>query len=100
MRSLTLLDVVVVLVEHLAGVREVEVVLGARAPRQRRDPLEVGADDAVLGRRRRQLLQPRELAVDLLADLLGQLDRVDLLAQLVDLGLGRVAARRAPPGSP
>ena len=32
-----------------------------------------------------------ELAVDLRADLLGQLDLGELLAQLVDLGLGRVA---------
>ena len=50
---LDLLDVVVVGVEHLARVREVEVVLGALVPRQRRHPLEVGADDAVLGRRLR-----------------------------------------------
>ena len=64
---LDLLDVVVVGVEHLARVREVEVVLGRLVPRQRRDPLEVGADDAVLGRGLRQLLQPRELAVGLLA---------------------------------
>ncbi len=55
---LDLLDVVVVGVEHLAGVREVEVVLGRLVPRQRRDPLEVGADDAVLGHRRLQALEP------------------------------------------
>ena len=42
-----------------ARVVEVEVVLGERAPRQRQDPLEVGADDAVLGRGRRQALEPR-----------------------------------------
>ena len=46
---LDLLDVVVVGVEHLARVREVEVVLGALVPGQRRHPLEVVADDAVLG---------------------------------------------------
>ena len=45
----------------------------------------------MLGGRLRQLLQPRELAVGLLAHLLGQRDRVELLAQLVDLGLGLVA---------
>ena len=88
---LDLLDVVVVGVEHLARVREVEVVLGRRVPRQRRDPLQVGADDAVLGRRLGQPLEPRELAVGDLADLLGQLDLGELLAQLLDLGLGRVA---------
>ena len=85
------LEAEVVLVEHLARVREVEVVLGRRAPRQRRDPLQPAADDAVLGGGLRQALQPRELAVDLRADLLGQLDLGELLAQLVDLRLGRVA---------
>ena len=85
------LDVVVVGVEHLARVAEVEVVLGRGVPRQRRDPLEVGADDAVLGRRLGQPLEPRELAVGDLADLLGQLDLGELLAQLLDLGLRRVA---------
>ena len=84
-------DVVVVGVEHLARVREVEVVLGRHAPRQRGDPLQPGADHAVLGRGLRELLQPRELAVGLLAHDLGQLERGELLAQLVDLGLGRVA---------
>ena len=84
---LDLLDVVVVLVEHLARVLEVEVVLGRLVPGQRDDPLEVGADHAVLGRRGRQALEPRELAVGLLAHLLGKLGRVELLAQLVDLGL-------------
>ena len=87
---LDLLDVVVVLVEHLAGVREVEVVLGRLVPRQRRDPLQVGADDAVLGGLRRQALEPVELAVGLLADVLGQLDRRELLAQLAGLRRGLV----------
>ena len=65
---------------------EVEVVLGRLVPRQRGDPLEVGADDAVLGGLRRQRLQALELAVDLAADVLGQRDGVELLAQLVGLG--------------
>ena len=56
---LDLLEVVVVLVEDLARVVDVEVVLGLGAPRQLDEPLEVGADDAVLGRRGRQLLEPR-----------------------------------------
>ncbi len=80
-----------VLVEHRPRVLEVEVVLGRCVPRQRRDPLEVGADDAVLGRRRRQLLEPAELAVGRLARVLRQPGRVDLLAQLVHLGLLLVA---------
>ena len=45
----------------------------------------------MLGGCLRQLLQPRQLAVGLLAHVLGQRDRVQLLAQLLDLGLGRVA---------
>ncbi len=44
----------------------------------------------MLGRGLRQLLQPRELAVGLLAHLLGQLELRELLAQLVHLGLRRV----------
>jgi hypothetical protein len=77
----------VVGVEHLAGVGDVEVVLAARGPGQLDQPLEVGADDAVLGRRRGQLLEPRELAVCRLAGVLGQAGLLDPLAQLVDLGL-------------
>ena len=87
---LDLLEVVVVLVEHRARVREVEVVLGAGVPRQRGDPLEVGADDAVLGRLRRQLLEARELAVGLRPDGVGQRELGELVAQLGGLGGGLV----------
>ena len=87
---LDLLDVVVILVEHLAGVLEVEVVLGLLVPRQRRDPLEIRANDAVLGHRRLQPLEPGQLAVDLLADDLGEVERLELRAQFVDLGLDLV----------
>ncbi len=83
---LDLLDVVVVVVEHLACVLEVEVVLGRLVPRQRGDPLEVVAHDAVLGHRGLQPLEPAELALHLLVSLLGQVDRGQLVAQLVDLG--------------
>ena len=55
---LDLLEVVVVLVEDLPGVGDVEVVLGLLRPGEVDEPLEVGADDAVLGGDRRQLLQP------------------------------------------
>src|SRR3954453_21574538 len=83
---LDLLDVVVVGVEYLAGVVEVEVVLGGGVPRQRGDPFQVAADDAVLARRRRQTLEPRELALGLFAHRVGELDRIELLAQLLGLG--------------
>ena len=87
---LDLLDVVVVLVEHLARVARSRLSSVERVPRQRGDPLEVAAHDPVLGHRRLEPLEPRQLAVDLLADLLGELDRGQLLAQLVGLGLDLV----------
>ena len=84
---LDLLDVVVILVEHLARVLEVEVVLGRLVPRQRGDPLEIAAHHPVFRHRGLQALESRELAVGLLAHLLGKLGRVELLAQLGDLRL-------------
>ena len=84
---LDLLEVVVIGIEDLAGVGDVEVVVGALGPGQLDEPLEVGADHAVLGGRRRQLLQPRQLALGGLLGVLGQLRRLQPLAQLVDLGL-------------
>ena len=44
----------------------------------------------MLGRRLRDLLQAGELAVDLRAHLLGELELVERGSELVDLGLGRV----------
>ena len=69
-------------IEHLARVLEVKVVLGRLVPRKGGDPLEVAPDHPVLGHRRLETLEPLELAVGLLARFLGQLDRVELLAQL------------------
>ena len=60
-------------------------------PGQLDQPLEVGADDAVLGRGGRQFLQPRELAVGRFAGVLGKPGGLDLLAQLVDFRLLLVA---------
>src|ERR1051326_8342660 len=57
---LDLLEVVVVLVEHLPRVLEVEIVVGRRSPRQADEPVDIGADDAVLGGCGRQLLTARE----------------------------------------
>ena len=80
-----------VLVEDLARVGDVEVVLGLLRPGQVDQPLEVGADHAVLGGGRRQPLEPAELALGRLLRLLGQARLLDPLAQLVDLGLLLVA---------
>src|SRR5918999_1746055 len=63
--------------ERLARLAQVEVVLGRLAPRQLDDPLEVGADHAVLGRLRRQALEALELAVGLLARVLRQVGLLD-----------------------
>jgi hypothetical protein len=77
----------VVLVEDLARVGDVEVVVCLLGPGQIDQPLEVAPDHPVLGRDRRQLLQPGELALGGLLRLLGQAGRLDPLAKLVDLGL-------------
>ena len=74
-------------VEDLPRVGNVEVVLGRHAPRQLDDPFQVGADYPVLGGCRRQALEAPQLAVGLLSRLLGQLGRLDPLAELIDLGL-------------
>ena len=97
---LDLVEVEVVVVEHLARVLEVEVVLGVRAPRQRRDPLEVGADHAVLGRRLRQALEPRQLAVGRLPHVVGQRQRLDAARAARRPRPARGPPRRARPGSP
>ena len=80
-----------VLVERLPRVRDVEVVLGLLRPGEVDKPLQVGADDAVLGSDRRQLLESRELPVRGLLGVLRETGRLDPLAQLVDLGLLLVA---------
>jgi hypothetical protein len=49
---LHVLEPVVVLVEHASRVRHVEHVVGALLPRERGDPVQVGARDARLGRHR------------------------------------------------
>ena len=87
---LDLLQAVVVLVEDAGGLLDVEVVLRGDVPRQPDQPVDVGADDPHLRRRRRDAAH----AVDLLdrpcLDLLRHAGLLDLVAQLVDLGLLRV----------
>ena len=51
-------------VEHGAGVGQVEVVVGALAPRQLEDGVEPGADPAVLGLCGGDALEPVDLALD------------------------------------
>ena len=73
---LHLLEPRVVGVEHLPRGRDVEPLLGARAPRQRHHPLQVGADHPGLGALG-LALQARELALGLPAGGLGHAGGLD-----------------------
>ena len=83
---LDVLEPVVVLLEDLRRVLEVDLLLGAGVPRQLGDGLEVGADHLRLHRLAAHARQSSELAVDLLAHVLRQLESVELGPQLVELG--------------
>ena len=81
------LDVVqagVVGVEHLPRVLRIETLLGALAPRDGEQPVEVVADDRRLGRLVAHALEPRELALRLLENALWHLGLGDLLPVLLD----------------
>ena len=81
----------VVLVQDPPGVGDVEVVLGPDVPRHVDQPVEVGPDPAVLGRLLGGALQPAQLVIGLLADLLGHAGLGDLLAVLLDHRLAVLA---------
>ena len=83
---LHVLEARVVGVQHLARVRRVEPLLGALAPRDGEQPVEVVADDAGLGSLVSHSLEPRELALGLLEDVLGHLRLGDLRPVLLDDG--------------
>ena len=87
---LDLLEAVVVLVEDLGGLADVEAVVRGHVPRQRHEPVHVGPDDADLGRGGRDPAHPVDLLDRPGADLLRHAGLLDLVAQLVDLGLLRV----------
>ena len=87
---LRLLEAPVILVEDLLGLVEVEVVIGLDAPRQAHQPVDVGADDALLGRCARDPGEAVDLLEGLLLDLVGHRRLLDLLAQLGRLGDGGV----------
>ena len=87
---LDLLEAVVVLVEDLGGLPDVQPVVGRDVPGQRDEPVHVRPDDADLGRGGRDPAHPVDLLDRPGTDLLRHAGRLDLLAQLVDLGLLRV----------
>ena len=82
---LHLLEAEVVLVEAAAHVVDVELVRRRLAPRQVREPLEVGARDVVLGRLLLHAGEARELLARDLLRPRGQLGAANALAQLLDL---------------
>ncbi len=85
---LDLAQAVVVLVEDPRGAPQVEVVGGHLVPRQLKQQFEVGADDMVLGGRRRDRFEPPQLAPRGRLGLLGQRRLGDPLGQ-VGRRLGR-----------
>ncbi len=88
---LDLVEPVVILIQHLAGARDAYLGLGRSVPGHRREPVEIGFDDPVLRGGGRQLRQPVEFAAGFLLGLLRHAGGVDLLPQLLDLGLGLAA---------
>jgi hypothetical protein len=72
-------------VQNRAGGRQVERILGLRAPRQRHEPLEVGARHRILGSRGRHPGESLELPERLFLGFLRHPGRFDLLAELVGL---------------
>ena len=84
-------DAVVVLVQHALRAVQVQVVLGVGAPGDVQDPVEVRADDLVLGRLVGDAPQARELAVGRGAHLVRQRGLLDSPPELVDLGLVALA---------
>ena len=88
---LDLLQVVVVGVEDLAGPAEVEPVAARLRPGEDGEPVEVGPDDRVLGRAGVHPGEPVDLALGLGQDLGGGLGLLELLPELVQLGVVRLA---------
>ena len=78
-------------VEHALGVRQIDDFVGPLVPRQRDEPVEIGARHGVLGGRDRHLRQPIELAQRFLLHRLGHAGRFDLLGELLDF-LGLIVA--------
>lgn len=82
---LDLLEAVVILVEHLLGVRQIIVDLALLAPRQRDQRVDVVAHDGRLGRHRRHQLELLELGVGLLLRFLRHARGVDALLELLEI---------------
>jgi hypothetical protein len=80
----------VILVEDTAGLHDVDMVGCFGGPRQRYQPVEIGADDAVLGAGLWHFGKPVQLSIRCLLDVFGHVRLFDFLAQLVRFGLLRI----------
>ena len=81
---LDVLQAVVVFIQHTAGVADVQFVLAALRPGQAGQPVQPGADDAVLGGGGRQARQALQFAQSFLLRLLRHAGFLDALAELLD----------------
>jgi hypothetical protein len=82
---LDLVEAEMVLVEDAPRLLEVDRLLRRQLPWQLDQPVEIGADHAVFGRRLGHALEPAQLAPRLVLDLLRHLGLGDRLAELGDL---------------
>ena len=92
---LDLFEVVVVLVQDLAGLRHVDLAAGQLLPGQAGHPVQVGPDDAVLRRGGRHVGEAAQLALGLAAGLLGQAGLFDPLPKLGRLAVLVLVAQLA-----
>ena len=90
---LDLVEVVVILVEHAAGLDRVEPILGPLVPRDVEHPVQVGPDHLVLGGRSRHPLESIDLAGGDRGDGLRQVRVGDALAELLDFGVALAELR-------
>ena len=84
---LDIVQVVMVFVEHLPGVRDIQIVLALDVPRQAGQPIQVRANDTVLSGNSGQFAQPVQFAAGLFLRLLRHPPFLDLLAKLLHLHL-------------
>ncbi len=87
---LHLLQIVVIGVEDLLGLRDIDVDARRFLPRQHRQPLDVVAGQAVIGGHRRHASQAAEFLQRLFLHVVGHAGRFDLLPQLFGIARGFV----------
>ena len=90
---LDLVEAEVIGVEHVLRLSEIPLDLGALAPRDRQDPVEIVAHDGGFGRHRRHLAQLLELGDGLVARFLGELGVLDALLELGEIVLAVLVAQ-------